>query len=43
MSKVSAKTRYEVFQEWHKWASNRYQSMKKKKRTQPDYLSKEEY
>ena len=43
MSKVSGKTRYEVFQEWHKWASNRYQSMKKKKKAQPDYLPKEDY
>ena len=35
MSKVSAKTRYETFQEWHKWASTRYQSMKKKKKATP--------
>ena len=32
MSKVSSKSRYEAFQEWYKWASNRYASMKKKRR-----------
>jgi len=31
MSKVSSKARYEAFQEWYKWASNRYASMKKKR------------
>jgi len=39
MSKMSAKTRYEAFSEWHKWASHRYQSMKKKKKTRPDYMT----
>ncbi len=24
MSKVSSKTRYEVFMEWHKWAQHKY-------------------
>lgn len=32
MSKVSSKARYEAFQEWYKWASNRYTSMRKKTR-----------
>jgi hypothetical protein len=32
MSKVSSKARYEAFQEWYKWASNRYASLKKKRR-----------
>lgn len=38
MSKVSSKARYEAFQEWYKWASTRYTSMRKKTRptTQDD-------
>jgi len=44
MSKVSSKARYEAFMEWHKWAQNRYQSMKRKKKARPDYmLSNEDY
>ena len=39
MSKVSAKARYEAFQEWHKWAQNHYKSMKKKKKVRPDYIA----
>ena len=38
MSKVSSKARYEAFMEWHKWASQRYNSMKRKKKARPDYL-----
>ncbi len=41
MSKVSSKTRYETFQEWHKWASSRYASMKKKKRANPEFFGSE--
>jgi len=38
MSKVSSKARYIAFQEWYKWASQRYTSMKRKKKPQvPDY------
>ena len=44
MSKVSSKARYEAFMEWHKWAQNRYSSMKRKKKARPDYmLSNEDY
>ena len=44
MSKVSAKSRYEAFSEWHKWAQVHYKSMKKKKKARPDYmLSNEDY
>jgi len=45
MSKVLSKARYEAFSEWHKWASQRYNSMKRKKKTQvPDYIRlNEEY
>jgi len=44
MSKASAKARYEAFSEWHKWASQRYNSMKRKKKARPDYmLSNENY
>ena len=41
MSKMSAKTRYEALQEWHKWASSKYTSMKvkKKKPIAPTYVS----
>ena len=39
MSKVSSKARYEAFMEWHKWAQNKYPSMKKKKKARPDYLA----
>ena len=39
MSKVSSKTRYEAFMEWHKWAQNRYSSMKRKKKARPDYMA----
>ena len=39
MSKMSAKTRYEAFSEWHKWAQTRYQSMKRKKKARPDYMA----
>lgn len=35
MSKVSSKARYEAFQEWYKWASTRYTSMRKKIRPNP--------
>jgi len=38
MSKVSSKTRYETFMEWHKWASTRYSSMKKKKKANPEFF-----
>ena len=38
MSKVSSNARYIAFQEWYKWASQRYTSMKRKKKPQtPDY------
>lgn len=45
MSKVSSKARYEAFMEWHKWAQNKYPSMKRKKKPQvPDYMRlNEEY
>jgi len=39
MSKMSAKTRYEAFSEWHKWAQVQYKSMKKKKKARPDYMA----
>ena len=39
MSKVSSKARYEAFMEWHKWASGRFSSMKKKKRANPEFFS----
>lgn len=39
MSKVSSKARYEAFTEWHKWASGRFSSMKKKKRVNPEYFN----
>jgi hypothetical protein len=41
MSKISGKTRHEAFQEWHKWASHRYASMrvKKQKPIAPTYIS----
>ena len=39
MSKVSTKARYEAFSEWHKWASQRYNSMKRKKKARPDYMA----
>jgi hypothetical protein len=39
MSKVSSKARYEAFQEWHKWAQTQYKSMKRKKKSRPDYLA----
>jgi hypothetical protein len=39
MSKISGKTRHEAFQEWHKWASQRYTSMKRKKKVRPDHLA----
>jgi hypothetical protein len=38
MSKISAKTRYEAFMEWHKWAQTKFPSMKKKKKARPDYM-----
>ena len=38
MSKVSSKTRYEAFMEWHKWAQHKYPSMKPKKKVMPDYM-----
>ena len=39
MSKASAKSRYEAFSEWLKWAQNKYPSMKRKKKPQaPDYV-----
>jgi hypothetical protein len=43
MSKVSSKTRYEVFMEWHKWAQHKYSSMKRKKKPLvPDYMRLDE-
>jgi hypothetical protein len=39
MSKMSAKTRYEAFMEWHKWAQHKYPIMKKKKKARPDYMT----
>jgi hypothetical protein len=39
MSKMSAKTRYEAFSEWHKWALTATQSMKKKKKARPEHLT----
>ena len=41
MSKISAKTRYETFQEWHQWAKKQYPSfrVKKKKPQIPDWMS----
>ena len=43
MSKISTKAHYEAFMEWHKWATQNYQSMKvkKKKPTSPTYVSYE--
>lgn len=40
MSKVSAKTRYEAFTEWHKWAKTQYPAFrtKKKKPQMPDWM-----
>jgi len=40
MSKMSAKTRYEAFQEWHAWAKTKYPSFrtKKKKPQMPDWM-----
>lgn len=38
MSKMSAKTRYEAFQEWYKWAQHEYSSMKRKKKARPEYM-----
>jgi len=35
MSKISAKTRYESFMEWHKWAKTKYPSMNVKKKKAP--------
>ena len=35
MSKVSAKQRYESFQEWHVWAKSKYPSFRVKKKPQP--------
>ena len=39
MSKISAKQRYQSFQEWHAWAKTKYPSFrqKKKKVVQPTY------
>ena len=43
MSKASAKSRYEAFSEWFKWAQNKYPSMKRKKKPQvPDYMRLDE-
>lgn len=40
MSKMSAKTRYEAFTEWHKWAQHKYPILKKKKKkARPDYIT----
>jgi hypothetical protein len=39
MSKMSAKTRYEAFSEWHKWAQTKYPIMKKKKKARPEYMT----
>ena len=39
MSKMSAKTRYEAFSEWYKWAQHKYPIMKKKKKARPEYLT----
>ena len=39
MSKISGKTRYESFMEWHKWAQHKYPIMKKKKKARPEYLA----
>jgi hypothetical protein len=39
MSKVSSKARYIAFQEWYNWASQRYTSMKRKKKVRPDHLA----
>jgi len=40
MSKMSAKTRYESFMEWHQWAKTKYPTMrvKKKKPQMPDWM-----
>jgi len=42
MSVNSPKQTYETFQEWYRWASNKYPSMKKKKKPQPDTYYREE-
>ena len=40
MSKMSAKTRYEAFTEWHQWAKTKYPAFrtKKKKVQMPDWM-----
>ena len=45
MSKISGKTRWESFQEWHKWAKTQYPSFnKQKKKTPPPiWMGYEEY
>lgn len=35
MSKVSAKTRYEAFQEWHAWAKTKYPSFRTQRKKAP--------
>ena len=39
MSKMSARTRYEAFTEWHAWAKTKYPAFrtKKKKEATPTY------
>ena len=41
MSKMSAKTRYEAFQEWHQWAKTKYPAfrVKKKKAAPPIWMT----
>lgn len=42
MSKNSSKQQYETFQEWYRWAVNKYPSLKKKKKPQTETYYKEE-
>lgn len=44
MSKISGKTRYEAFQEWHKWVKTKHPSfnVKKKKSAPPVWMGYDE-
>ena len=35
MSKMSAKSRYEAFQEWHQWAKTKYPAFRAKRKKAP--------
>jgi hypothetical protein len=42
MSVSSPKQRYEAFQEWYRWASNKYSSLRTKKKPQQETFYKKE-